>query len=101
MSSSHEDIEKPSTAHVSPKLHAQDLDLDRLGETEGYVLSANTFHLEDQAEANLKLAQDGKTILIPHPSDDPTDPLSWSQVKKHVILLVASACAFLPRTCVS
>lgn len=96
MSSSHEDTEKPSTTHVSPNIHAQDFDLDRLGETEGYVLSANTFHLEDQAEASLKLTRDGKTILIPQPSDDPTDPLNWSQVKKHVILLIVSACAFLP-----
>lgn len=33
---------------------------------------------------NLKLAKDGKTVLIPQPSDDPNDPLNWSWKKKHV-----------------
>lgn len=33
---------------------------------------------------NLKLAKDGKTVLIPQPSDDPDDPLNWSWKKKHV-----------------
>jgi len=35
---------------------------------------------------NLKLAKDGKTILIPQPTEDPEDPLNWSWRKKHVRL---------------
>ena len=41
---------------------------------------------------NLKTTKDGKTILIPQPSDDPADPLNWSWGKKHLILLTL----FLP-----
>ncbi|KAL6713803.1 hypothetical protein ACLMJK_008295 [Lecanora helva] len=36
------------------------------------------------------------TILIPEPSDTPQDPLNWSWSRKHVILFVLSATAFLP-----
>lgn len=36
------------------------------------------------------------TQLIPQPSDNPQDPLNWSWSKKHIILLVLSATAFLP-----
>lgn len=39
------------------------------------------------ALTNLKTTKDGKTILIPQPSDDPADPLNWSWVKKHLVLL--------------
>lgn len=41
---------------------------------------------------NLKTTKDGKTILIPQPSDDPADPLNWSWGKKHLVLLTL----FLP-----
>ena len=34
--------------------------------------------------------------LVPEPSDSPQDPLNWSWSKKHTILLVLSATAFLP-----
>ena len=34
--------------------------------------------------------------LVPEPSDSPYDPLNWSWSKKHTILLVLSATAFLP-----
>lgn len=41
----------------------------------------------DAALANLKTTKDGKTVLIPQPSDDPADPLNWSWTKKHLVLL--------------
>ncbi|KAJ5465294.1 Major Facilitator Superfamily protein [Penicillium daleae] len=44
----------------------------------------------------LKTASDGKTVLIPRPSDDPADPLNWSQLRKCLVLLVISCTAFLP-----
>lgn len=80
--------------HAQPQ---QEVDLDRLGEKEGYVLDASTFRTEHGGqEAPLKLTPDGKTVLIPQPSDDPNDTLNWSQTKKHIVLFIISAVAFLP-----
>lgn len=42
-----------------------------------------------------KLANDGKTLLIPQPSDEPADPLNWSWSKKHMILLSLGCSALL------
>jgi hypothetical protein len=38
------------------------------------------------AAGGLKLAKDGRTVLIPQPSDDDEDPLNWSWLKKHKAL---------------
>lgn len=35
---------------------------------------------------NLKLAKDGKTVLIPQPSDDSEDVLNWPMSKKYSVL---------------
>ena len=43
----------------------------------------------------LKTTDDGHTVLIPQPSNDPNDPLNWSQSKKNITLLIVSATAFL------
>lgn len=59
-------------------------------ENEGYVLDA------ESDGSGLKLAKDGHTRLIPQPSDDPRDPLNWSWNKKHMILFIVAATAFLP-----
>ncbi|GES66485.1 putative MFS transporter [Aspergillus terreus] len=67
------------------------VDLEQLGEREGYVLDTSV--LQDQ---DLKTTADGKTILIPQPSDSPNDPLNWSPFKKHLILIIISATSFLP-----
>jgi hypothetical protein len=58
---------------------------------EGYVTD-----IADDRSVNVKTAQDGHTILIPQPSDDPRDPLNWSPTRKHVILFIISFTAFLP-----
>ncbi|GAA5908930.1 hypothetical protein JCM6882_004947 [Rhodosporidiobolus microsporus] len=50
--------------------------------------------VEDAAAAGLKTAADGKTVLVPQPSDDPRDPLNWSSLKKHTILLIVALAAF-------
>lgn len=34
-------------------------------------------------------------VLIPQPSDDPTDPLNWSWGRKHALLLTISVAAFI------
>jgi hypothetical protein len=36
---------------------------------------------------DIKLAKDGKTVLIPQPSDDPDDVLNWKSGKKLRVLL--------------
>lgn len=72
--------------------------LDTKGEDEGYVLDVQQqqpFQPDNEA-GDVKLAADGHTRLIPQPSDDPNDPLNWSWRKKHIILFVVAAAAFLP-----
>ena len=66
-------------------------DIHEYKANEGYIIDAG-----DIDRRNLKLARDGHTILIPQPSDDPNDPLNWSRTKKHIILFIVSAAAFLP-----
>lgn len=58
---------------------------------EGYKLDVGLYESQ-----GLKLAEDGKTVLIPQPSDDPEDPLNWPWKKKMTILFVMSTIAFLP-----
>lgn len=58
---------------------------------EGYALDAALYDTN-----NLKLADDGRTVLIPQPSDDPEDPLNWPRSKKLAIVLTISTIAFLP-----
>jgi hypothetical protein len=72
------------------KTNTDNLDLDHIGETQGYVLDEATLRqqLGLSADAKLKTAKDGKTVLIPQPSDDPRDPLNWPSWRKHVTLLV-------------
>jgi hypothetical protein len=69
-------------------------DLERLGEEKGYAITVDAEKELDLS--GLKLASDGKTVLIPQPSDDPNDPLNWSYGRKIAILLTVSATAFLP-----
>ena len=35
---------------------------------------------------DVKLAKDGKTVLIPQPSNDPDDVLNWTTGKKYKVL---------------
>ena len=58
---------------------------------EGYVVDNNELGV-----SRLKVAEDGHTVLIPQPSNDPEDPLNWTKYKKHLFLLIIAASAFLP-----
>ncbi|GAA5859785.1 hypothetical protein JCM8547_007027 [Rhodosporidiobolus lusitaniae] len=49
--------------------------------------------VDNASQSGLKLAKDGKTILVPQPSDDPRDPLNWPEWKKHTILLIVAFAA--------
>jgi hypothetical protein len=100
-----EEVTKPepqaTTASATPSVSSADadrekpvakgatIDLDRVGETEGYVLD------EAQLKAKLGLAPDVAlkkskkgVVLIPQPTEDPDDPLNWPRWKKSLILLV-------------
>jgi hypothetical protein len=62
---------------LSPSPPTEDIDLDAIGEQNGYIV-------------------DVSLILIPQPSEDPHDPLNWSSWRKHITLIVISMTAFLP-----
>lgn len=88
------DIEKTPAQASSPATELE-VDLDEIGETNGYIVDVSLIKDKTLVE-HLKLAPDGRTILIPQPSQDPNDPLNWSWFKKHLILIIISATAFLP-----
>ncbi|KAI0009194.1 MFS general substrate transporter [Xylariaceae sp. FL0662B] len=52
--------------------------------------------LEDGTTGSVKLAKDGHTRLIPQPSDDPADPMNWSQRRKNLIFGIVALTALLP-----
>ncbi|TKA82817.1 hypothetical protein B0A55_01070 [Friedmanniomyces simplex] len=58
---------------------------------EGYVLDVALYE-----NNGLKTAADGRTVLIPQPTNDPDDPFNWPQLKKLSILFVITFIAFLP-----
>lgn len=82
--SSGDNTNEKGTAHT-----ATTLDLDRIGETEGYVLDEDRLREKFGIAPGvpLKKSKDG-VVLIPQPTDDPEDPLNWSRLKKAAILLV-------------
>jgi hypothetical protein len=43
----------------------------------------------------VRTTKDGKTALIPQPSDDPADPLNWAWGKKHQVLVALTFSALL------
>ncbi|KAJ5921131.1 hypothetical protein N7466_009457 [Penicillium verhagenii] len=90
------DVEKPQLVQSEDAKHParleDNLDLEEIGEREGYVL--NDASLVN--ERGLKTTADGQIILIPQPSDSPNDPLNWSSFRKHAILIIISCTAFLP-----
>jgi hypothetical protein len=74
---------------------SEEPDLDEIGEVNGYIVDVSLIKDKSLVE-RLKLSPDGKTILIPQPSDDPYDPLNWSWFRKHLTLIIISLTAFLP-----
>lgn len=74
----------------------RDIDLEAWGEEHGYILDVEVLKSITPKWQNYQLASDGRTVLIPQPSSDPNDPLTWSWRQKHIILFVIAATAFLP-----
>jgi hypothetical protein len=87
--------ETPTRSISDAEKGSGNVDLEELGEREGYVLDTSLVQNQHQHQ-HLKTTPDGKTVLIPQPSDSPNDPLNWSSFRKHLILIVVSATAFLP-----
>ncbi|KAK5731089.1 hypothetical protein LTR15_001027 [Elasticomyces elasticus] len=73
-----------------------DIDLEAWGEEHGYVLDVEVLKELTPNWQDYQLTPDGRTVLIPQPSADSRDPLRWTWAKKHLILFVISATAFLP-----
>jgi hypothetical protein len=53
----------------------------------GYVFSAQIAH---SYTGHLRTTKDSSISLIPQPSDDPNDPLNWSQANEKLILFIVS-----------
>jgi hypothetical protein len=86
-SSSHEKHVADDGAKRTERIH-------EFHEAEGYIIDITA---DDAIKTSaLKLAKDGRTVLIPQPSDDKNDPLNWSWARKHLILFVVAFVSFLP-----
>jgi hypothetical protein len=90
------DTEKAQVVEHTDTNQDPKVNLDRLGEQEGYILDVNDYSGDGRHPRDLKLAHDNTTVLIPQPSQDPNDPLNWSQTRKNLCLLIISCCSFLP-----
>lgn len=66
-------VEKSQTSHEDYSLHPK----------EHGDLQVNI----KPGDSNIKLAKDGKTVLIPQPSNDPNDVLNWTAGRKYRVLL--------------
>lgn len=84
----------PTKTNLAKRATTKD-ELHEYRENDGYVIDAENSD-GSPSETGVKLASDGHTRLIPQPSDDPKDPLNWSWRKKHTILFIIAAAAFLP-----
>lgn len=78
-----------SAENEKPAAQVNTVDLDRVGETEGYLLDEAKLREKLGLAPNvvLKKSQSG-VLLIPQPTEDPEDPLNWPRWKKTLILIV-------------
>ncbi|KAI0909503.1 major facilitator superfamily domain-containing protein [Ustulina deusta] len=89
-----EDIEKTSVTGQAPvkDSDSQEDKIHEFKELVGYEVNVDGAERDD----TFKLAKDGRTRLIPQPSEDPADPLNWPQRKKNLILFIVAFAALLP-----
>jgi hypothetical protein len=81
-------LEEPLTPFgVEKKHHHQEI--NEMTADGGYLVDRQLRKDEssDSSVKEIKTTKDGKTALIPQPSDDPRDPLNWSWGKKHSVLV--------------
>lgn len=60
---------------------------DQVGLKDSHSLDASKIDTSERSKSS--------RVLIPQPSEDPNDPLNWSQGRKNLILFVISATALL------
>jgi hypothetical protein len=81
-----------------PNVSSQFSKVNELDEITGViVVSKEGFSSDEEANGSrsgLK-AYDNDKILVPQPSDDPSDPLNWSWLKKHTVFLALIPGCFL------
>ncbi|KAJ8121952.1 hypothetical protein O1611_g9967 [Lasiodiplodia mahajangana] len=89
-----EDVEKAPQAEsaTANEIESQDDKIHEFKELVGYEVDVDGAN----GDKTIKLAGDGRTRLIPQPSEDLADPLNWSQRKKNLILFVVAFAALLP-----
>ncbi len=89
-----EDIEKTSVIGQAlvKDSDSQEDKIHEFKESVGYEVNVDGAERDD----TFKLAKDGRTRLIPQPSEDPADPLNWPQRKKNLILFIVAFAALLP-----
>ncbi|KAJ4252496.1 hypothetical protein NW762_011097 [Fusarium torreyae] len=83
-------MEKPEVEHLS---NDEKSDAPRVVDKfppEARAEAGVLLEVERAEGTSLRLAEDGHTVLLPQPTDNPSDPLNWSSRKKHLILLVAA-----------
>ena len=65
---------------------------EKTGARQGYALDVERY----SAASKIKTASDGRTVLIPQPSDSSDDPLNWSAKRKAIMLGIVAFIGFLP-----
>jgi len=86
-------MDEPSTpTDIEKKTHHHDAIEMTAG---GEYLVIKKEEGSDGSVKDIRYADDGKTALIPQPSDDPADPLNWSWRKKHLVLIALTFSALL------
>lgn len=89
-----DDIEKASVTMHEPVIDSgsQEDKIHEFKESVGYEVDVDSA----KGDETVKLAKDGRTRLIPQPSEDPVDPLNWAQSKKNLVLFIVAYAALLP-----
>ncbi|EWZ33018.1 hypothetical protein FOCG_12569 [Fusarium oxysporum f. sp. radicis-lycopersici 26381] len=83
-------MEKPEVEHLSNDEKSDGSRVVDKFPPEARAEAGVLLQVERAEGTSLRLAEDGHTVLLPQPTDDPNDPLNWSSRKKHLILLVVA-----------
>ncbi|EEU34431.1 uncharacterized protein NECHADRAFT_97473 [Fusarium vanettenii 77-13-4] len=83
-------MEKPEVEHLSNDEKSVGPRVVDKFPVEARAEAGVLLNVERADGTSLRLAEDGHTVLLPQPTDDPDDPLNWSSTRKHLILLVVA-----------